>query len=194
MRGYFAIGVERISKPGNVGNLLRSAHAFGASFFFAVAPAAEVKRTHSDTSRAPDHLPVFIWPGIETMALPKGCALVGIELTEEAIDLPSFRHPMRAAYILGPERGSLSPQMLGRCDHVVRIPTAFCVNVATAGAVVMYDRVRLLGRHAPRPVTPGGPIEALPEPIFGSPLVRSAKRKETPDGAVGRNTPDPSQL
>ncbi|MEE8144119.1 MAG: TrmH family RNA methyltransferase, partial [Kiloniellales bacterium] len=34
MRGYFAIGVEGISKPMNLGNLLRSAHAFGASFFF----------------------------------------------------------------------------------------------------------------------------------------------------------------
>ena len=38
MRGYFAIGVEGISKPMNLGNLLRSAHAFGASFFFTIAP------------------------------------------------------------------------------------------------------------------------------------------------------------
>ena len=37
MRGYFAIGAERISKPMNLGNLLRSAHAFGASFFFTIA-------------------------------------------------------------------------------------------------------------------------------------------------------------
>jgi hypothetical protein len=34
MRGYFGIGVEGISEPLNVGNLLRSAHSFGASFFF----------------------------------------------------------------------------------------------------------------------------------------------------------------
>ena len=39
MRGYFGIGVEGISKPMNLGNLLRSAHAFGASFFFTVSPA-----------------------------------------------------------------------------------------------------------------------------------------------------------
>ena len=37
MRGYFGIGVESISKPMNVGNLIRSAHAFGADFFFAIA-------------------------------------------------------------------------------------------------------------------------------------------------------------
>ncbi|MEX2009990.1 MAG: TrmH family RNA methyltransferase, partial [Dongiaceae bacterium] len=29
MRGYFGIGVEGISKPMNLGNLMRSAHAFG---------------------------------------------------------------------------------------------------------------------------------------------------------------------
>ncbi len=30
MRGYFAIGVEDIGKEMNMGNLFRSAHAFGA--------------------------------------------------------------------------------------------------------------------------------------------------------------------
>jgi tRNA G18 (ribose-2'-O)-methylase SpoU len=35
-RGYFAIGAEAISKPVNLGNLLRSAHAFGASFVFTI--------------------------------------------------------------------------------------------------------------------------------------------------------------
>ena len=36
MRGYFGIGAEGISKPMNLGNLIRSAHAFGASFVFLV--------------------------------------------------------------------------------------------------------------------------------------------------------------
>ena len=91
------------------------------------------------------------------MALPAGCKLIGVELLDEAIDLPSFRHPLRAAYVLGPERGSLSPELLARCDHVVKIPTTFCVNVAMAGAIVMYDRVKTLARFAERPITEGGP-------------------------------------
>jgi tRNA G18 (ribose-2'-O)-methylase SpoU len=91
------------------------------------------------------------------MALPQGCKLVGIELIEGAIDLPSFRHPLRAAYVLGPEQGSLSEPLLARCDYVVRIPTSFCVNVAMAGAIVMYDRTRTLARFADRPMREGGP-------------------------------------
>jgi tRNA G18 (ribose-2'-O)-methylase SpoU len=91
------------------------------------------------------------------MALPQGCTLVGVELIAGAIDLPSFRHPLRAAYVLGPEQGSLSEELLAKCRYVVRIPTSFCVNVAMAGAIVMYDRVRTLGRFADRPVREGGP-------------------------------------
>ena len=75
--------------------------------------------------------------------------------------------------MLGPERGSLSPELLARCDYVVRIPTSFCVNVAMAGAIVMYDRVRLLGRFPPRPVGEGGPDVALPEHVHGRRFTRT---------------------
>jgi hypothetical protein len=94
---------------------------------------------------------------VAELELPKGCRLVGLELMDEAVDLPSFRHPLQAAYVLGPERGTLSPELVARCDHLVRIPTRFCVNLAMAGAIVMYDRVRSLGRFAPRSVGEGGP-------------------------------------
>lgn len=159
MRGYFAIGVEGISKPMNVGNLVRSAHAFGASFFFTVEAVYQRKLGPSDTSKADAHLPIYDWQTVGDMQLPRGCALVGIELLADAIELPSFRHPVCAAYVLGRERGELSPEMAAKCDHIVKIPTAFCVNVAIAGAIVMYDRVRSLGRFAPRAVHAGGPVE-----------------------------------
>ena len=68
------------------------------------------------------------------MLLPKGCALVGIEITDDAITLPSFHHPKIAAYVLGPERGSLSKDFT-RCDHIVKIPTKFSLNVGLAGAL-----------------------------------------------------------
>ena len=36
MRGYFGIGIEGVSKPMNLGSLLRTAHAFNASFVFTI--------------------------------------------------------------------------------------------------------------------------------------------------------------
>lgn len=156
MRGYFAVGVEGISKGFNLGNLVRTAHAFGASFFFTINAAvsyAEVKS--SDTSHADIHLPFYAYENLDEFSLPKDCALVGVELLDEADNLPSFRHPLRAAYVLGPEKGSLSPALIKHCDHIVKIPTKFCINVGVAGALVIYDRMISLGNFAERPVRAG---------------------------------------
>lgn len=166
-RGYFAIGAERMSKALNLGNLMRSAHAFGASFTFTVGATYQALEARADTSKGQWHLPHYNWRSADEMALPQGCKLVGVELIDAAIDLPSFRHPLRAAYILGPEQGSLSPALLHRCDYVVKIPTSFCVNVAMAGAIVMYDRVRSLARFADRPIGEGGPAQPLERHVRG---------------------------
>lgn len=152
-RGYFAIGAERMSKALNLGNLMRSAHGFGASFTFTVGATYAALEARADTSKGQLHLPHYNWNGLEEIALPAGCKLVGIELLDSAVDLPSFRHPLRAAYVLGPEHGSLSPELLERCDYTVKIPTRFCVNVAMAGAIVMYDRMLSLAQFAARPVS-----------------------------------------
>ena len=149
-RGYFGIGAERISKPLNLGNLIRSAHAFGASFVFTIGAHPDAFDFTSDTSKSLTRLPYYHWQNVDDLSLPEDCRLVGVELMGESEDLPSFRHPLKAAYVLGPERGALSPRLVALCDHLVRIPTAFCINVAMAGAIVMYDRVRTLGRFAPR--------------------------------------------
>ena len=174
MRGYFGMGAEAISKPMNLGALLRSAHAFGARFFFSIDPAFHAREVRlSDTSDAARHLPLYTYDKVGDLMLPRGCRLVGVELTEDAVELPSFRHPAAAAYVLGPERGSLSPALRDRCAFMVKIPTRFCVNVGTAGAIVMYDRMISLGRFARRPVNPRAAPEELPEHVRGAPARRT---------------------
>ena len=156
MRGYFGFGAEGISKPMNMGNLVRSAHAFGAKFIFTISAHYSVREGKSDTSKAPNHLPWYDWDTPSDMKLPDKCQLVGVELTEDALDLPTFHHPLQAAYILGPEKGSLSSKILKECKYVIKIPTKFCLNVQIAGAIVMYDRVKSLGNFSNRPDMPGG--------------------------------------
>ena len=176
MRGYFAVGVEGISKPANVGAVLRTAHAFGASFVFTIAPQTDIAGFRAaDTADTAGSVPLYTYRDPASLDLPRGCSLVGIELMDESVDLPSFRHPRRAAYVLGPERGGLSSELLARCDHVVKIPTRFSINLSLAGALVMYDRMISLGRFAPRPVRPGGPTEPLPPHVHGAPQFRGPK-------------------
>ena len=174
MRGYFAIGAEGISKVANVGNLVRTAHAFGASFVFLVDPDTRLRETlATDTSRADWQLPVYLHRSARVAAdLPQHCRLVGVELVDAAIDLPSFSHPLAAAYVFGPERGSLSAAMQRRCEFLVRIPARFCVNLAVAGGIVMYDRMLTHGRFAERVPRSGGPAAAQLPHVHGGPVLR----------------------
>jgi tRNA G18 (ribose-2'-O)-methylase SpoU len=177
MRGYFGIGVEGISKPMNLGSLLRSAHAFGASFAFTIGAAFDARQTAlADTSAAVANMPFHPWPDLAAMDLPQGCRLVGVELMEDAIDLPSFTHPSRAAYVLGAERASLSGALVERCDFVVRIPAKFCFNIAIAGALVMYDRMISLGRFAERPVRAGAPEAPRQAHVHGEPIWKRRRK------------------
>ena len=178
MRGYFAIGIEGVSKPGNMGNLMRTAHGFGAAFVFSIRSKLDadsrrsLKTIKTDTSKTADSIPYYEFDGADEMVLPEGCRLIGVEMTDQAVELPTFRHPLKAAYILGSERYSLSDALIKDCDHVIKIPTRFSLNVATAGAIVMYDRMIAFGRFANRPVTPSGDAEDMPPHVRGTPVIR----------------------
>jgi len=184
MRGYFAIGIDQASKVGNVGNLIRTAHSFGASFVFAVNPKVVahtgelVTKDFTDTSKSHLQLPFFNYPTAADVEVPQGCQVVGIEITEDAVDLPSFKHPTQAIYVLGGERSSLSAEMLERCDSTIKIPTKFSLNVATAGAIVMYDRHRVMGGYPDRPLMTGTKPQARPVHVHGATRTRSLSKAE----------------
>ena len=80
--------------------------------------------------------------------------------------VPFYGFPDLGSMVL-PDKCSLSPEMVEKCDHIIKIPTQFCVNVGVAAAIVMYDRVQSLGRFQRRPERPGGPTEPLADPVFG---------------------------
>lgn len=141
-RGYCGIGIENAKSEVNLGTLWRSSFCLGADFIFTIGD--RYKKQASDTTCAWRHIPYWRF---ETAAdfrqhIPYDCQLVGVEVSNDAIRLPLFVHPQRAIYLLGPEDGSLSEESLALCGAVVRIPSIFCLNVAVAGAIVLYDRYR----------------------------------------------------
>jgi tRNA(Leu) C34 or U34 (ribose-2'-O)-methylase TrmL len=125
----------------NLGTLLRSAHIFGAAFICTIGE--RYQRQSSDTIKTPRHTPLFhfadeadFWAHI-----PHDCAPVAVELAERAKSLVYFTHPQRAVYILGPEDGSLPDWFISGAHSVVEIPGRFCLNLAVAGSIVLYDRI-----------------------------------------------------
>jgi tRNA G18 (ribose-2'-O)-methylase SpoU len=177
-RGYAALGVEGVSKARNAGAVIRTAHAFGASFSFFVGGVINKRQiTQTDTSKAVKQMPLYLSGHIKDFTLPEGCSLVGIEIIDDAHDLPSFRHPRAAAYILGGERTGLSAEMISLCDHIVRIPTRFSLNLAVAGALVLYDRLQSMQAWPERPLMPGGAPAPMPDENFGKPLWSKKKKQ-----------------
>ena len=91
-RGYFGIGAEGVSKSANVGALLRTAHAFGASFCFTLGTGFDARAGRTaDTSDTPAHVPLWRFDSAAELHLPKGCKLVGIEIHEPYFDIACDR-------------------------------------------------------------------------------------------------------
>lgn len=146
-RGYFGIGVMLPKNEMNMGTLIRSAHSFGAAFVFTVG--RRYKRQPSDTTNGTLHMPAYHYLDTDDLwaHIPHDCVPVGIEVCG-AVELPAFNHPRSALYILGPEDGSIPERMLSRCAVTLKIPGRWCLNVATAGSIVMYDRIAKASGHA----------------------------------------------
>lgn len=141
-RGYFGIGIFHTKTESNVGTLWRSAHAFGASWIFTIG--RRYRKQASDTSGAARHVPLYEFETFEEFrsSTPRDCLIVGVELDRRAVALPSFCHPERAVYLLGAEDHGLPAPVLEECHRVIQVPgAARCLNVATAGSIVIYDRL-----------------------------------------------------
>jgi tRNA G18 (ribose-2'-O)-methylase SpoU len=140
VRGYFGIGIEHPVKTVNLGTLWRSAYCFNADFIFTIG--ARYQPQCSDTTKAYRHVPYWRFHDWEDFHshIPYDCQLVGVELLESAIPLETFKHPERVIYLLGPEDGSLSKEAVKHCQYIVKFDSKKCLNVASAGTVVMYDR------------------------------------------------------
>jgi len=93
---------------------------------------------------------------------------VAIEVREESENLFEFEHPKNPIYVFGPEDGSIPKVHSGHCHRFVEIPVRHCLNLATAVAVVLWDREykRYLNDEIGEIITPGefedrGMIESL---------------------------------
>jgi len=81
--------------------------------------------------------------GVDSLVehVPEGASLVCVELVENAMPLPEYKHPDNAFYIFGPEDGTISQEIINRADAVVYVPTVGCMNLAATVNVVLYDRM-----------------------------------------------------
>ena len=139
---FAAIALQRPSRPENIGGVFRAADVYGVKLV--VLGGGELPPEPlghpTDTTQAWRRIPTVFADEVLD-ALPEACVTVAVERVAEATPLPDFEHPESAAYVFGPENGSLDEAVLHGCTHIVAIPGRTCSNLAAAVNVVLYDRV-----------------------------------------------------
>ncbi|MFG1914539.1 TrmH family RNA methyltransferase [Micromonospora sp. NPDC048898] len=144
---------DRPTSPGNIGTLIRSADAFGASGVVITGHAADVydpKAVRASTGslfsvpvvRVPGHRPVLDW-----VAAIRADVEVRVVGTDEsgAVEAAEYDFTQPTLLVVGNETSGLSSAWRDACDHLIRIPMvgmASSLNAATAGSVVLYEAAR----------------------------------------------------
>jgi TrmH family RNA methyltransferase len=139
-----SLALWHVADPGNVGTLVRTADAFGASVALSegcgdpTGPKA-LRASAGAIFRVP--LGRFDEPRGRRVALVarRGPVLAELEPAD------------RTVFVLGSEREGLPDEVVAACDGVVSIPiadSAESLNVAVAGAIALYEWSRLPGAAA----------------------------------------------
>ncbi len=156
-RDLLLLIVDRVQDPGNLGTMIRTADAAGASAV-AVTPGT-VDPTNPKTARATMgslfHLPVV---ELEAEALRAALSARGVRLiaadsagtvTARAAD---YTRPLAVA--VGNEGEGLAPAWVEAADQVVRVPLAGraeSLNAAVAAAIVLYEAAMAVYTEAQSP-------------------------------------------
>lgn len=141
-RGFFGIGIQNTKTEMNVGTLWRSASIMGASFIFTIG--RRYRKQASDTMKSWKHIPPYSHETFDDFykSIPFDCQLVGVELDKSSVPISKFSHPERCIYLLGAEDNGLTTEAINKCHKLIQLPGDHCMNVAVAGSIVMYDRIK----------------------------------------------------
>lgn len=140
-----SIGLINPKSPENVASVMRSAGNFRVdSVFYTGARyprALKLKTSSVDMSRkVSQDIPINKSDNL-IEDVDKAMKIVCVELVENSISLPEYKHPENAFYIFGPEDGSIGQNIINKADDVVYVPTKGCMNLSATVNVLLYDRL-----------------------------------------------------
>lgn len=133
------LALWRVSDPGNVGTLVRSADAFGPAFVALSAGSADP--TSNKALRASSG-GIFRVPSGRFEDAPR--PWIGL-VSSGGLPLADLDVGLQATFVLGAEREGLPEDVIAGCDAVASIPqtgAAESLNVAIAGSIALYEWVR----------------------------------------------------
>jgi len=141
-RGPLCVYLHGVSDPGNVGTVLRSAHAFGAD---CVALGPGCADPHGPKAVRASMGAIFAVELARVSALDQlPGELVGLDASAaDALRGPLAPGAGALTLLIGAERAGLPDDVLRACDRVARIPIATeSLNAAMAATVALYEMTR----------------------------------------------------
>lgn len=136
--------LDELGDPGNVGTLIRTADAVGASEIVLASGSADAWSPKVVRSSAGSvfHLPPQSSTGTELIQLLKSQNVpIVAAVAHEGEDCFRFRWPSKCALVLGHETRGISEELEAAATARVTIPMfgkAESLNVASAGAILLY--------------------------------------------------------
>jgi TrmH family RNA methyltransferase len=148
---FLGVVLDRPTSPGNVGTIIRSADAFGASGAVVAGHGADPydPRAVRASTGSLFALPVVRTPSpAAVLAAFPGTPVLG---TDESGGVDVADHDLTGPVlvVVGNETTGMSSAWRAACDTVVRIPiggAASSLNAAAAATVVLYEVARQRGR------------------------------------------------
>jgi TrmH family RNA methyltransferase len=147
--GPLCVYLHSVGDPGNVGTVLRSAQAFGASCV-AIGPGC-----------ADPHGPKAVRASMGAIFAVKLAHVSDVgELPGQRIALMAGAseplqgpHEQAVTLLVGSERDGLPREIVAACEHAARIPIASdSLNAAMAATVALYELTRRPHRRPARPI------------------------------------------
>jgi tRNA C32,U32 (ribose-2'-O)-methylase TrmJ len=140
----FYVIVNNVAKKANVGTMVRSAAAFGATAMLIVG--RKKSTTFFGSFGSNKHLKIMYFDKLEdacAFARSKGCVVWGVEIDSEAVSVVSRPFRGSAAFLMGNEGHGLNAQERRAVDRLVYIPhhgngTA-SLNVTVASSIIFHQ-------------------------------------------------------
>ncbi|WP_051259217.1 TrmH family RNA methyltransferase [Schaalia suimastitidis] len=141
----FEVAIENLEHDFNIGSIVRTANALGASRIHIVGRRRWNRRGAMVTDRYMDvvhHDDAHLF-GQDCRA--RGVEIVGVDIIPGATPIDAAPAPVPACLVFGGESDGLSEQMLAQCAQVVYIPqrgSTRSMNVGHAAAITMWTWVQ----------------------------------------------------
>ena len=143
--GVPSLVLDRLQDPGNVGNLLRSAAAFGFAQVLALRGTVALWSPKVLRAGMGAHFGLALVEGLDAAQLD-ALALPWLGTSSHATAaLHDAPLPWPCAWVLGHEGQGVDPALAARCRLLLRIPQPGgeeSLNVAAAGAICLYESAR----------------------------------------------------